>query len=322
MKTYAIRSQTKYVEPSRVRRGVPAGTLCRVVAMLSAGTLQMGMSAHAGTTEPSSQMDEVDVTSDKQTALDAEAISLSDTPDAEPSTTGKTTYVIGLAARAAPVYEGSKTTKVSPFPYVDIHGLWNDRLFVSDVRGVGINLANLGPFRAGAAINYGGGRTSSDATRLRGLPDISAALSASGFMTYSFKPFAFEAEVERQFGSQPATEASLRGSYAVTLTPRWHLSAGAQVVWHDRKYNEKYFGITPSESARATAQGNTLTPYSPGSGVGRVGVTATSVYALTEHWGIVSRLGLRDVVGSADKDSPLTEREGGVDFAAGVLYKF
>jgi len=128
------------------------------------------------------QMDEIDVTGDTQTALDAEAISLSDTPDAEPSTEGRTTYVIGLAARAAPVYEGSKTTKVSPFPYVDIHGLWNDRLFVSDVRGLGINLINLGPFRAGAAINYGGGRTSSDATRLRGLPDISSALSASGFI--------------------------------------------------------------------------------------------------------------------------------------------
>jgi MipA family protein len=322
VKTYATRSQTTNAAPSRVRRGVPAGAHCRIVAMLSAGTLLMGMSAHAGTTEPSSQMDEVDVTSDKQTALDAEAISLSDTPDAEPSTTGKTTYVIGLAARAAPVYEGSKTIKVSPFPYVDVHGLWNDRLFVSDIRGLGINLVNLGPLRAGAAVNYGGGRTSSDATRLRGLRDISGALSASGFMTYSFKPFALEAEVERQFGSQPAIAASLRGSYAVTLTPRWHFSAGAQVVWHERKYNEKYFGITPSESAQATAKGNTLTPYSPGSGVGRVGVTATSVYALTEHWGIVSRLGLRDVIGSADKDSPLTGRQAGVDFAAGVLYKF
>lgn len=34
--------------------------------------------------QPDSQIDEVDVTSRKQTALDAEAISLSDTPDAEP----------------------------------------------------------------------------------------------------------------------------------------------------------------------------------------------------------------------------------------------
>jgi hypothetical protein len=63
-----------------------------------------------------SQIDEVDVTSRKQSALDAEAIGLSDTPDAEPSVGGKTSIVIGAAARVAPVYDGSKTTKVRPFP--------------------------------------------------------------------------------------------------------------------------------------------------------------------------------------------------------------
>jgi hypothetical protein len=48
-----------------------------------------------------------------------------DTPDAEPPVGGKTSIVIGAAARVAPVYEGSKTTKVSPFPYIDIHGLFH-----------------------------------------------------------------------------------------------------------------------------------------------------------------------------------------------------
>src|SRR5882757_4562288 len=66
--------------------------------------------------QPDSQIEEVDVTSSKQSALDAEAISLSDTPDAEPSVGGKISIVIGAAARVMPAYEGSKTTKVSPFP--------------------------------------------------------------------------------------------------------------------------------------------------------------------------------------------------------------
>jgi outer membrane scaffolding protein for murein synthesis (MipA/OmpV family) len=51
-------------------------------------------------------------------------------------------------------------------------------------------------------------------------------------------------------------------------------------------------------------------------------MTATSVYAMTEHWGLVTRLGFRDVIGSAEKDSPLTQRTFGVDFALGAIYKF
>jgi outer membrane scaffolding protein for murein synthesis (MipA/OmpV family) len=51
-------------------------------------------------------------------------------------------------------------------------------------------------------------------------------------------------------------------------------------------------------------------------------MTATSVYALTEHWGLVTRLGFRDVIGSAEKNSPLTQRTFGVDFALGAIYKF
>jgi MipA family protein len=272
--------------------------------------------------QPDLQIDEVDVTSRKQTALDAEAISLSDTPDAEPSVGGKTSIVIGAAARVAPVYEGSKTTKVSPFPYIDIHGLFHDRVFISDIRGLGINIVEAGAFRAGVSFNDRGGRTSSDSPRLRGLPDIGSAASVAGFMTYSLKPFAFEFKVQRELGSQPGTEAELAASLAMAPSPRWHVSVGAQLNWHDAKFNQKYFGVTAAEAAQATTLGNAMIAYAPGSGLGTVGTTATSVYAMTEHWGFVTRLGLRDLIGSPAKNSPLTERAFGVDFAIGAIYKF
>ncbi len=178
--------------------------------------LTIGMSSHSmaaeTAAEPIDQIDEVDVTTRKQSALDAEAISLSDTPDAEPSVGGKTSIVIGLAARVAPVYDGSKTTKTSPFPYVDIHGLFHDRVFISDIRGIGFNVVDLGAFRAGMSLNYVGGRTSKDAPRLQGLPDIGGAAAVGAFMTYSVKPFAFEFKVNREFGSQPGTEVQLGAS--------------------------------------------------------------------------------------------------------------
>src|SRR5260370_41747961 len=140
--------------------------------------------------EPVDQIDEGDVTSRKQSAVDAEAISLSDTPDAEPSVGGKTSIVIGLAARVAPVYDGSKTTKTSPFPYVDIHGLFHDRVFISDIRGIGFNVVDLGAFRAGMSVNYVGGRTGKDPPRLQGLPDIGGAAPGPSLLPASPQPLA------------------------------------------------------------------------------------------------------------------------------------
>jgi outer membrane protein len=290
--------------------------------MLTIGLCNLSMAQQIDSAAQPQQIEEVDVTSRKQSALDAVAISLSDTPDAEPSVGGRTSIVIGGAARVAPVYEGSKTTKVSPFPYIDIHGLFHDRVFISDIRGLGINIVDAGAFRAGVAFNDRGGRTSSDSPRLRGLPDIGSAASVAGFMTYSVKPFAFEFKVQRELGSRAGTEAEVGASFAMAPNPRWHLSVGAQLNWHDSKFNQKYFGVTAAEAAQATAVGNSMTAYEPGSGLGTVGMTATSVYAMTEHWGFVTRLGLRDLIGSPAKDSPLTERTFGVDFAIGAIYKF
>jgi outer membrane protein len=288
--------------------------------LLTIGLYSVSMAQQTDSAD--SQIDEVEVTTRKQSALDAEAISLSDTPDAEPSVGGKTSIVVGLAARVAPVYDGSNKNKVSPFPYIDIHGLFHDRVFISDIRGLGVNIVDLGAFRAGMSINYGGGRTSSDDPRLRGLPDISSALAVGGFMTYSLKPVAFELKVQREFGSQPATEVQLGASVGMAPTPRWHVSVGTQLNWHDSKFNQKYFGVTAAEAAQATTEGNLLTAYAPKSSLGTVGMTATSVYAMTEHWGLVTRLGFRDIIGSAEKDSPLTQRTFGVDFALGAIYKF
>jgi outer membrane scaffolding protein for murein synthesis (MipA/OmpV family) len=280
-----------------------------------------GRSTAADSAAPIDEVPELDVVSQKQTALDSEAISISTTPDAEPSL-GKTSIVVGLGAEVAPVYDGAKKSKVSPLPYVDIHGLLHDRVYISDIRGIGVNIVDLGKFRAGASVNYVAGRTSSDSDRLRGLPDISGAAAVAGFMTYSLKPFAFELRVQRELGSAPATQATLGASFAIAPTPRLHLSFGTQLTWADKKFDQKFFGITPAEAAQANALGNPLSAYSPGSGLTRISLTATSVYALSEHWGLVTRLSFSDLIGKPAKDSPLTQRAFGTSVVIGPIYKF
>jgi outer membrane protein len=313
------------IRPSRdaAQRGRAFGRAKLLVGVLAFILHGRGMAADGEASVDTPQnIEELDVTARRQSALDAEAISLSDTPDAEPSVGGKPTIVVGLAARDAPVYDGSKKNKVSPFPYLDIHGIFHDRVFISDIRGIGFNLYTDEAFKAGLAVNYGGGRTSSDSPRLLGLPDIKNSVTTAGYLTYSIKPFAFELRLERQLGSSSATEASIRASYAFAPTPRWHLSIGSQLTWQDSKWNEKFYGVTAAEAAAAQKLGNLLTPYEAKSGLGTFGITGTSVYALTEHWRLATRLGFRDLMGSQVKNSPLTERNFGVDFALGAIYKF
>ncbi len=270
------------------------------------------------TAEP---IEDVVVSARTQTTLEAETLSISATPDAEPYP-GGVTAIVGLGALLSPVYSGSKTIKASPFPYVDIHGLLNDRLYLSSVRGIGVNLLNTGPFRGGFALNYAGGRTSSDSERLRGLPDLSGGAVLAGFMTYSFRPFALEARVRHQFGSSAGTEASLGASFSAAPLPRFHLSLGADVAWANSQYQRTHFGVTPAEAAQATAEGNPMSPYTPGSGLLDFNVTAVALYQVSKHWGLIGRVGLADLIGTPAKDSPLTQRTFQPSVGFGALYKF
>jgi outer membrane protein len=229
---------------------------------------------------------------------------------------------VGLGALVGPVYDGSNKTKTSPYPYVDIRGLWDDRLFVSSLRGVGLNVFAAGAFRGGLTVNYTGGRTSSDDPRLRGLPDISSGAAAGAFLTWSHEEFSLEAEVQNKFGSAGQADAAFGASYSLTPIPRLHLSLGAHVNWGDSRYGRVNFGITPAEAAQANLLGNPLTPYRAKAGVTTVGVTGAGLYQFNKHWGLVGRIGLQDLVGSAAKDSPLTQRTFVPSVALGAMYQF
>ena len=97
--------------------------------------------------------EDITVVTERRTALQAETLNISATPDATPHL-GHPSYVVGLGALVAPVYDGSNKTKTSPYPYVDIRGLWDDHLFVSSLRGLGLNVFEAGAFRGGVAVNY------------------------------------------------------------------------------------------------------------------------------------------------------------------------
>jgi outer membrane protein len=230
--------------------------------------------------------------------------------------------VAGIAAMVSPAYEGSKKTKVSPFPYVDVHGFFNDRMYLSSVRGIGLNLLDLDHFRGGFALNYAGGRTSKDDPHLNGLPDIGGAAQVGGFLTYSLKPFALEARVRRRLGSTAGTQVELGVSAAAAPLPQLHVSVGANLSWADASFQKTFFGVTAAQAAQATALGNPLTPYTPKAGLSTAGLTGVGVYQLGRHWGLIGRIELQDLIGSQPKHSPLTQRTFQPSVAFGAAYQF
>jgi len=251
---------------------------------------------------------------------DNATLGVSATPDAEPAE--GISAVVGAGPFFHPANEGAKNFKVAPFPLVDIRGLFDDRVFISTLRGIGVNIIDAGPFRAGVAVSYAGGRNSSDSPRLKGLSDVSGGPVASGFMTYSIKPVAFEIKAQNIFGPNPGMTVTAGATASFSPIEGMRLSFGPEVTWADSRYDKTYFGVTPYEASQAAADGNPLRPYSPGSGIKDVGFSATALYRLTDHWGLAAHVGLTELVGSAAKDSPLTQRSFQPSIAFGATYKF
>jgi MipA family protein len=283
-----------------------------------------GSEPASGIQQPDSQQQapaEVSIEAERQTALAKQTMIISETPDAGPQSK-RLSVVVGLGASAGPVYAGSEVTRVAPIPYVDVRGLLGGRLYISDVSGLGLNLVDTGSFRAGLNVSDAAGRKSSVAAHLRGLPDIGEAASIGGFMAYWSTPFAFQAIVARRVGSHPGTAASLGTTYSVSPVPNLQLTFSTSVSWADASSLNTFFGISPAAAAHTAAIGNPLPPYTPRSGVFNVSATFAAVYMLGDHWGLVGRVGLVDLIGNSVNDSPLTQRSFQPNAQIGVLYVF
>jgi MipA family protein len=230
-------------------------------------------------------------------------------------------YTIGVGLVSEPTYEGAKATDVSAIPFVEITGLFGGRVFVSGRDGIGVNLLDRGPWQAGVALSYNGDRKSSDDPRLLGLPDVKGGGVAEAFVSYEMDPLSFNLKVQSNLGSTSGTEMTLGATYSAEPTSRLHVSIGPSITWADRKYLQNNFGITQTAADNATSLGNPLSAYSPGAGIKNVELNLDAMYQLSDHWGLVSHVGLSYLTGSA-KDSPLTQKAFQPNIAIGAVYRF
>ena len=235
------------------------------------------------------------------------------------------TVTLGAGAIYGPKYEGSAESSVSPVPFVEIN--WNDTIFLSPGDGLGVNLYQNKGFVVGTSVGYDGGRQESDSrSELRGLGDIDAGVSTSGFLSYEYKFIKAETKVTHVFGGADGTTVDLGLQTFIPLAPLLKetpffigtgpifgssstnkdgpggpaLLLGVSTTWADENYMDGYFGVSSQQSANSG-----LTDFDASAGFKSVTGDATLVVPLTDHINLGTNVGYTRLIGDA-ADSPIT----------------
>lgn len=223
---------------------------------------------------------------------------------------------VGAGAMAGSLYRymGSDESEVVLFPYIDIR--WRDRLFVTPIQGVGVNLVARRRIHAGIATYFDPGRKEGDGDRLRGLGDIDPVPELRAFASYDASAVDIQATVRRRIGEGDGMLVELSAARGVTFSPRLMMRTGPSVTWMDSKYARAYFGIS---QAQAVSSGSL--EFGPRAGVRDLGLTALVAYRLDSRWTLLGHLRALRLMGDAAR-SPVVARKENARLGTFLVYHF
>lgn len=218
---------------------------------------------------------------------------------------------LGAGALFKPDYQGSDDYELEPVPFWSIS--YRDLVFL---RGpaLGANLLTLdGPLggdklQVGPIARYRFGRDEDDNDALRGLGDIDDSVELGAFAAYDFEPWTLGLTVFQDVsGAHEGLTAELSAGYGRRLGPKLRMRSELSATWASGSYMESFFGVT-----EAQAQRSGLRRHEAEAGVKDVGLSLDLDYALTQSWGLTSRIAYKRLLGDA-ADSPIVEDEGSPD---------
>jgi len=221
-------------------------------------------------------------------------------------------FAIGVGAAYMPTYMGSSDYRIQPLPAIDIK---YKRFFVNFQDGIGANLIDTESVTIGAGFTMADGYRAKDAPA--GVGKLSTGVGARGFV--KFRQAGFEAVLggtKILTGSTEGFVADASLSYPIFVSQRLMLMPSIGTTYGNRKHNNRYFGITPQQSA---ASG--LPQFSVGSGFIDVKAELGAQFFLTDRIGLgliggVTRL-MDDV-----RNSPIVEKPTRPFGIAFISYRF
>lgn len=231
---------------------------------------------------------------------------------------------LGAGALAVPRYPGASRMRVLPVPAFDVS--YGDIFAANFQDGVTLRVLNAGGFSAGPMVRVGLGRkVSDDRARLEGLGDIGESIELGGYAAYQLGNLRLRATATQDVAhGHRGLTGTLEASYFITLRDSaagpWLLAAGPQLSLANHRYNQAFFGVTPSQSALSG-----LPQYRAGGGVQGAGLEVFMDVPVTSRISVSVLGNYTRLVGDAAK-SPLVDHGRGDpnQFVAGLFatYRF
>ena len=228
-------------------------------------------------------------------------------------------YSIGGGVGVAPDYEGSSDYELVPIPAGDAK--FDNGMYV---KLMGLNLrANLIPsnfWRLGPVYNYRADRDNVDNNRVDRMKDVSDANEFGIFGGIEWENWYLFLDILADMGdAHDGSYGTLKGGYNWLISSEWALTIGAFGTYASDDYMSTYFGVSGRDSDRSG-----LDKYDADGGMKDVGLDLGANWSFAQNWDLRGLLQIKQLVGDADDDSPVTDQGSETQFFGGVLvlYKF
>ncbi|WP_255406046.1 MipA/OmpV family protein [Novosphingobium sp. CF614] len=207
--------------------------------------------------------------------------------------------VLGAGVAAIPAYQGSDDMRVLPLPVIDIKEGW----FFANLRnGIGVAPISTDNIEIGASMVFVQGYRRKDVPE--GIDKLKDGIGARLFTNIHAGGFVATLGATKVVsGGTKGLIADASLSYPIEVSSRFTLTPMIGTTWADRKYNDRYFGVTPAESL---ASG--LPQFTTGSGFKDVSGLLTASYRLTDRITLSATGGVTSLIGDM-KDSPFVEKK-------------
>jgi outer membrane protein len=216
---------------------------------------------------------------------------------------------LGMTVVTSPEFEGSNRYRVRVLPVMDLS---YGPVFLSMGDGLGLNLVPAPGWIIAPTLRYRWARKEKDSDLLRGLGDLKDGVEAGGIIRWQPGPAGLSLKVFQGLGRVDGLTAELGADYGTALTEDLSGSVGLSAVFADRKYNQRYFGITQAQAGKSD-----YPVYDPGAGLKNVAATASLGYDLTEYLELGLWTQYKRLTGPA-ADSPLVERGSADQFISAI----
>lgn len=234
----------------------------------------------------------------------------------------ESTAVVGAGVFYAPEYVGAKKNRFGPAIYGEYQN--KNGFFASTMRGVGFG-TKVDDFSFSAALGYRAGREDSRDSKslfssddLKGMGNISGSATANLQASTTFGP-----GIKASFNANMALSHRENGNaYTFGLAaPVFQTAAdkveiGGNLTYGDAKYNQTYFGVTPTQSANSGYKA-----YSIKAGFSQATANVAWTHMIDKNWSVRSAVGVSQVMGDAG-DSPLAKKKTNPLLISTVNYAF